>query len=250
MPFDLAERATIAEMVRTFQRAAEDIRRAFGVIAAAEKSLDMRVSDRGYENYAKPEEAIARLQRQAWKHLIERLELRRMMSVKAWTQLGQQLERGELPEITEENVQGVLAGFVSQLPDMLNDAVQEVFEWLRPPRSNYKTNTEFEVGRKAILSYPVERKMFGGGFEVSYHWQQRLTALENVFSALDGRGQTTKSYYSDLSNAIKDAGPDGRGETDYFRFRCFKNGNLHLEFVRLDLLDRFNAIAGGMRLRS
>lgn len=257
---DLAQRATITEMVRTFLAAAEDIRKSFAVIAAAEERLNsafvlgsyntFRVSARGYEDYAKPEDVIKHLERKAWDCLIERLELRRMMSVKAWNKLRHDLECGQLPPITEENVQGVLAGFKSQLPDMLNDAVQEVFEWLRPRNNEYKTNTEFEVGRKVILSCPVEPKTFGGGFEVRYHHHQNLTALENVFSALDGKGQISKSYHSLLSNAIKDSGKSGRGETEYFRFKCFKNGNLHLEFRRLDLLDRLNAIAGGNRLRS
>ena|SRR5439155_23407886 len=39
------------------------------------------------------------------------------------------------------------------------------------------------------------------------------------------------------------------GETDYFRFKCFRNRNLHLEFKRLDLVAKLNAVAGGMRLR-
>lgn len=41
----------------------------------------------------------------------------------------------------------------------------------------------------------------------------------------------------------------GPGETDLFAFRCCANGNLHLRFRRLDLLARFNQIAGGRRLR-
>lgn len=44
--------------------------------------------------------------------------------------------------------------------------------------------------------------------------------------------------------------PDGTGKTDYFRFRCCLNGNLHLEFLRLDLVAKLNAVAGGNRLRT
>jgi len=50
----------------------------------------------------------------------------------------------------------------------------------------------------------------------------------------------------DLSGLV---GEDGIGETDYFAFRCFKNGNLHLIFKRPDLVRRLNQIAGGKRLR-
>jgi len=35
------------------------------------------------------------------------------------------------------------------------------------------------------------------------------------------------------------------GETEYFSFRLFYNGNIHLGFKRLDLVERFNAGAGG-----
>ena len=41
----------------------------------------------------------------------------------------------------------------------------------------------------------------------------------------------------------------GKGETPLFGFRVFRNGNLHIEFKRPDLLDRLNRIAGGARLR-
>lgn len=37
-------------------------------------------------------------------------------------------------------------------------------------------------------------------------------------------------------------------ETDMFRVKCYINGNIHLEFKRLDLLKKFNAVAGGMSL--
>jgi len=52
-----------------------------------------------------------------------------------------------------------------------------------------------------------------------------------------------------LIDAIE-AAKDGTGETEYLRFRCFRNRNLHLEFKRLDLVAKLNAISAGMRLRS
>ena len=33
-------------------------------------------------------------------------------------------------------------------------------------------------------------------------------------------------------------------ETDYFRFKWFKNGNMHLTFKRMDLVAKMNQIAG------
>lgn len=44
--------------------------------------------------------------------------------------------------------------------------------------------------------------------------------------------------------------PDGLiGSNDYFRCRWFKNGNMHIEFLRADLLAEFNKIVHGATLR-
>jgi len=52
-----------------------------------------------------------------------------------------------------------------------------------------------------------------------------------------------------VETAIGQSGREGRGETPLFRFKAFRNQNVHLEFKRLDLLKRFNQIAGGRRLK-
>ena len=127
----------------------------------------------------------------------------------------------------------------------IEEAVREVFEFLRPRNSRYKTNTEFEIGKRVIL-FALENK-WGGGFRVDHYREQNIRAIDNVFHALDGNG-TIKSHRGPLIDAIE-ASKDGTGETEYFRFRCFRNRNLHLEFKRLDLVAKLNAVAGGMRLR-
>ena len=82
---------------------------------------------------------------------------------------------------------------------------------------------------------------------MDHYREQNIRAIDNVFHALDGNG-TIKSHRGPLIDAIE-ASKDGTGETEYFRFRCFRNRNLHLEFKRLDLVAKLNAVAGGMRLR-
>ena len=53
------------------------------------------------------------------------------------------------------------------------------------------------------------------------------------------------SVYSngDLINAIQDS-QCGTGETEYFRFKSYINQNLHLEFTRMDLVQRLNEVGG------
>jgi hypothetical protein len=60
----------------------------------------------------------------------------------------------------------MLEGTLANTSTFIEEAVQEVFEYLRPRNSRYKTNTEFEIGKRVILSWAVERK-WDGGFHVN-----------------------------------------------------------------------------------
>lgn len=178
-----------------------------------------------------------------------------MMSQGRWKEMQRMLDAGELPEITEENVIAFAQGHADNLGAMLAEAIRESYDWLRPrlchgrgTQWSFKTNQRAEVGRKVILPYSVEESYSGGKFSLSHGHTQQFVALENVFSALDGRGEISKSYGGELGDAIK-ACEGGVGETRYFRFKCFHNRNLHLEFKRADLLAKFNQIAGGANLR-
>jgi hypothetical protein len=272
MTESVVPRATVRELVAAFERAERTVRESFRAISEAEHALNgvfapgetfmaIRVSASGerlHDDFGDANRAIEIMTRAAWRTIVERLELKRFMSVKRWNALQDELyqrshPRTPLPPITERNVLDFAHRYLEAAPEMLTEAVEEVFDWLRPHRhtvqGKLKTNTEMEIGPKAIVGYMVELG-FTGRFRVAYggHASQRLTALENVFSALAGRGSISKGYQSLIEAAINDS-PKGTGETDLFRFRACKNGNLHIEFKRLDLLAKFNQMAGGKRLR-
>lgn len=251
------KRSTVVELVRVYEEAEKNIRAGFALVASAEDALHQLLQagndsrfrlrvERGTE-FSEPDQELDKLRRDVWRHLVERLELRRMMSIKKAEELDKWL-KGEAEPITVESVMGLARHHVENLSSMLEEAVGEVYNFLRPERSKYKTNTEFELDRRVILSGWVERAWTGGGFQAS-HWRSKYyTALDNVFSALDGRGQVQKNWRSELELAISDA-KEGQGQTRYFKFRACRNHNLHLEFLRPDLVEKFNRIAGGLRLK-
>jgi hypothetical protein len=265
-PDSLAHRLTVPELVAVHEAESKNIREAFAIIARAEKRLNdaFTLGDRfgglsvhnrynSAINFEEPDDVLSILQRSIWGLLVKRLGLQQFLSISAAAKLEEQLRKGDLPPLTAENVLAMAEGFRQQIPDMLRASVREVFEWLTPQRryDTYKTNSPFKVGRKVIMTRMVSVDSWSG-WRVNYGGaEDRLSALENVFTSLDGKGCVTKTHYSALSTAIK-AQPKAEtceGETPYFKFRGFKNGNLHVTFKRLDLLKRFNQIAGGKRLR-
>ena len=193
---------------------------------------------------------MAQVKLDAWRVLMERLELRKLLSIARREELDKQLSDGKgLPDITLENVWGMFESAVSNVDRYMEEAVLEVFEFLRPPSSKFKTNSEFEVGKRVVLKWYVEPNYSKTGFNARYSYDARITALDNAFLRLDGKG-IVSTYHGPTHDALKGAGRDGVCETDYFKLRCCLNGNLHLEFKRPDLVQRLNAIAGGARLRT
>jgi len=254
-------RTTIIALVNAFNEAEAKIRCGFKTLEEAEAGLTQAFGEKWHQfdlaylirqhrlDFKDPGLLLDHLKRNAWYVLAERMELRRIFSQQRAQELDEQLESGKgLPPITEQDILAVLEGTLASLTTYREEAVKEVFEFLRPHCSRHKTNTELEIGKRVILSWAVERKYGADGFHINHHTEQHLRSVDNVFHALDGKG-LIPTYGGPLCDAIKSAGRDGCGETEYFRFRCFANRNLHLEFKRLDLVAKLNAVAGGNRLK-
>lgn len=231
----------IGHMNRTFHPTAE----ANGVyFSGFSLGLESRGRSERWETIKKDFKATA------WSILVERLGIKNLMSLAKRAEFNKQLHNGTLPEITPETITQVIMGLVDQAQDFMKEAAKEVFEFLRPwhwsnARNEYKTNHKFFVGRRVILSYMVEQKWGGAGFRVNYNREQKVTAMDGVFHLLAGRG-VMRENRGPLWHAIDTC--NGKGETEFFRFKCFKNGNLHLEFKDLELVKELNYQAAGERV--
>lgn len=279
-PAALIKATTARELVAVYQGAVADIRAAFATVHAAQTRLTaafsvggtraMPVGDHRHDMpWSDPEPIIEELNRRAWEAVVERLELKRMMSTTRWEELEARLQKPRdrsyqwsdvepLPALTEGALLEFVRRHANDMPTLFHEAVLEVYEWLRVDgareKPHYRTNEKgarLEIGERVHLTNMVRGR--GDRWEVlsgnySGNASQRLTALENVFTGLDGAGTSTRGYYSAIEMAIRGA-VGGHAETPYFEARVYKNGNVALRFKRLDLLARFNQIAGGARLR-
>lgn len=262
----LVEHSTIEALVQAYRDAEAEITEGYRLLEVAQQRLTQSFTLDGFGSFSTnprgdcyvgaqgAECAMQAIKRRALRAIVERLAIRPILSRKRWRELDDQIERAplsELPEITEEGIAGIVEGIARNLDSYFLEMVDEVFEVLRPRRHwrrEYKTNTEFEIGRKVVLFGTVERSFgFRNTWRPSYRAQDDLNSLDNVMLYLDGKTRPPGSYYGPLAEAIMAS--EGNGETDYFKFRCFHNGNLHLTFKRRDLIAEFNRIAGGRRVK-
>jgi hypothetical protein len=206
------------------------------------------------------------LERTAWRVLVNKLGIRKLMSSKRAKQLDELLEKGfvineagkreTLPEINEETIIGVIMSFVDNAQTFLDEAIHEEYDYWKPS-PNYdklKTNNKhtFKLERKLIKTFAFSVWRHNGKNDLgclNHDCQRHMTALDNIMHMLDGKGQLS-GYSGPLVDAIaaKRHGGERLVETDYFRAKWFSNGNLHLEFTREDLLAKFNEICGRNRL--
>lgn len=254
MSTEIATRLTIPELVREFDAGMHELKQGLALIKQAEERLGRAFGTTGtrYDLVAfssndhglEFEKKRIRMRGAAWRYLVSRAEIKKLASIKRANEIDDMLAKPEtLPDITTENVMGWVQSLDSQAKQFLQEAAVEVFEWLRPSRGDYKTNNAFKVGKRVVLTYMVELTWMGKGMRVRYGSEAHLRALDNVFHLLDGKG-VSPTPNGELADAITGKSSGEIGETTYFRFRAFRNGNLHLEFLRPDLVQQLNAIGG------
>ena len=186
-----------------------------------------------------------------WAEILKRTQANEVMSSRMKEEFEKQLnEPSKLPEISIDNVVGFVKRLIESAPDMIQEFIKETFDWLKPNtylRDTHKTNhdSKYELAEKIIVSCVVSKKTIGNGVEFyDRHSEQRIHVMDNAFRLLDGKG--IARFPGNSVTIIKDAFRDGKmeGDTEYFKMKFFLNGNMHIEFKRMDLVQKINQIAG------
>jgi hypothetical protein len=255
MSTELIQHQRLTAIISQYESAQREVRRAFDLMISAKHRLesvfgdghnyyhhifDGQINDFALGDDAK--RAEQRIRRNGWSYIAKLTELHRYMSVATAKKFGEQIEKGDLPELTEKNVYDMLTYNAQRIPELTTEAIKEAFRILRPARSTYKTNKKYEIGKKVILSRWIKADQFG--VSVNYYCSDEMRSLDNAFALLDGAG--VPKYPNNLECIIQDAMTrrEWQAETPYFKLKWYKAGTLHLEFKRLDLLEKLNAIGG------
>lgn len=253
---------TITTIVVNVDQARADIAQAFTLLQGAKARLvavlgdgqsshfghlwDRDISDYDLEAVAKKVDIFQ--QTNAWRYVIEQTGLRHYLTETRQRELYAQLNEGGLPPLTVANVLSTLQGLTREGPQLLQEFVQEVFDWLRPARDRsyiggLKTNSPWKVGRKAIISHAVDQH-WNGCFHLNHHRESNIRALGNALSLLDGQGvqRYPDDLVTQLGSSLKTVHAGATIFTPYVTCKPYTNGNMHLQFRRQDLIDKLNVI--------
>lgn len=191
-----------------------------------------------------------------WEHVVKMTDLERLMDVEAKNQLRDQMRyvpdrvdrRGQIitedeaakgmPPVTVENIYATLEAFRGDADMIFRRGIANAFSKLD---RRFKSHDGFKIGGRIILT-----RFFNEWGSMSWgNQRETLIDVERVFSILDGHPES--SFQSTLW--VIEQGRQGQHgtrqsehESEYFKVRCFHNGNAHLWFTRKDLVAKVNKL--------
>ena len=249
----IANRDTVTEMVARYNRAIEAMKELNTAYEAAQKVLEENGFRYHYMNFDRNnsyEESLKAAKIHTWFEIIRKTGIQEVMTCERQNQLDEEINQNRMPEITVENVLAILEQLYNRTPELMEEFCKSCYELFIPRAySKLKTSRDGEIKQRGILTGVFSNAY---GFRFSYYGSEhKLKTLENAFSLLDGKGIVTDnkpSLYSLVGAAL--ASQETQLETEYFKLKWFTNGNLHVEFKRMDLVARLNQIGGANRLKT
>ncbi|ASN16103.1 restriction endonuclease subunit M [Pantoea ananatis] len=185
--------------------------------------------------------AITRnIDRIIWRDLMLKSGMMALMDAQARDQWHKNLEEGDLPAISKENILSTFEQLHLNKMDVFECGIINIFKGLS---WDYKTNSPCSFGKKVIINNLVSHNRWG--FSLNWGWRRdQLVDLERMLFLLDGKviPDNRADISINLMNHIRDNPGKNVYDDEYFSIRYFQKGTAHLTFKRAELVDKINDI--------
>ena len=168
-----------------------------------------------------------------WDYLLREAGVRSFMSAEKRKEWSEAICNCKVPELSADSIRGTFAQLYEDRGAMFDEGVLAIFRKLS---WNYKTNTPSMFGKKIISSFAITYS------SPNHRFADEIDDLLRVFHVLDGKPEpdSRANTYGALYRAVREKVDF---ENDYVRVRMFGSaGTGHINFKRLDLVERMNGI--------
>ena len=150
----------------------------------------------------------------------------------------------------ESNIQELLLGFFANRGDIMMECIGDVFDNAtkyhkdnQVHNEGWKTNSGYRLGKRIIMPYGVSFTY--GSFSMPHgNTTDFLDDLDKIMCYLGGYEYSNiQSLTESLRNAIHEPDWQRSFESSFFKFRFYKKGTVHLDFLDPQLLEDFNVMA-------
>jgi len=180
-------------------------------------------------------EAISRTDERFWRVAFDLTGFMQLMDEKAINEFYKSMEK-DVPAFNMDNVRTTFLQLHQDADMMFKRGIVRVFQQFMP--HEYRTNSKepFKLDRRAVIGWGTEN---WSGLRVNHHASGRVNDIDRVFKTLDDKQHKPR----ELEHAINAAFVNGNVyEDEYYQFKGYKKGTLHVLFKRADLLEKVNRL--------
>lgn len=191
-----------------------------------------------------PEEFLAAVTRQVdqdmWKSFITGTPIGSLMDKEERKKFEDALNDNP-PPATPENVWATVERLMGESDTIFRRGLVNAFSKLC---RDYKSNDGFKIGERIVCTYGVVYEKGCDWMRTNSRFEETLQDMDRVMHVLDGK--PAPDYQQGICAAFREQVRQWKTstvcETEYWRLKFHKNGNIHLWPLRKDLLDRANKI--------
>lgn len=178
---------------------------------------------------------IADLDCSFWRRAFDLTGFKQLMDAEAVAEFDKSLYP-KPPEFNDSNIRATFIDLHARSGEMFRRGIVNVFRYMS---DDYKTNSNepFRIGRKVVMTWMVGPS-FKRGLQIRHGGAgDKMNDIDRIIKTLDGKQFKPRDFEYALNAAFEKS---EIFEDEYYRAKAFKNGNIHLEFKRADLLDGLN----------
>lgn len=189
------------------------------------------------------------LQKSAWRHVFNKMNMTKHATRGLKEDINKFVEQQTHIPFTMRNIYRMIEIVIGTTSQRMDKSLLEVFERVTAHHhenrfniKGWKTNGHFLVGRKFILPYMINPAKEYGYTSDSYNslrssYDGTIPDLEKALCFISGEP------YEDIKTVNGSINRNTYGEwydSHFFRYKGYKNGNMHFEFKSTEVWGKFN----------
>jgi hypothetical protein len=189
------------------------------------------------------------LQKAGWNFIFQKMNMQKYATKGLREDINKFVEQQTNIPFTMKNIYKMLEIVVGTNASRMDKAILEVFDRVterhaenRHNVKGWKTNSHFVVGKKFILDYMISpAKEYG--YTSTYYTSLRSSYDGIIPDFEKALCFVTGTNYDEISGVNDSINRNTYGEwyeSHFFRYKGYKNGNMHFEFKDEDVWHRFN----------
>lgn len=190
------------------------------------------------------------LQKQAWKYIIDKMDMGRFATSKVYEQINKFVERQSHVPFTMKNVYQMIYMIIATQGNRMETALVEAFDHIcsfsaenSTAGEKWKTNANYMVNKKFIVPYIFTYDHYGTKEPYLYigfnaYGRNKLNDVCKALEYISGKKELMSMFDCIGNNRLEWGKWHHYG--GFFRFKGFKKGTMHVEFLDDDLWMLFN----------